>query len=618
LLVAARRAWDEALEQGERVGYRNAQVTVVAPTGTIGLVMDCDTTGIEPDFALVKFKKLAGGGYLKIINQSVPPALAQLGYENEQIQDVVRYCQGTGTLEGAPYINRRSLGERGFGAEQLERMEAALPSAFSLRFVFNRHTLGDTFCTETLGLTPAQLADPSFDLLDALGFSTHQINAANDYICGTMTIEGAPHLDPAHYAVFDCANRCGTLGKRFIEDKAHIRMLSAVQPFISGGISKTINMPHDATVDDVKEAYRLASAGMLKAIAIYRDSSKLSQPLQSVADAESLFAAVVEEEREADVERKAPAEMVAERIVTRYIAKRRKLPNRRGGYTQKAQVGSHKVYLRTGEYEDGSLGEIFIDMHREGASFRSLLNCFAIAISLGLQYGVPLEEFVDAFVFTRFEPSGIVSGHQNIKMATSVIDYIFRELGLSYLGRSELVQVKPEEIYSGRHATGGPDRSGRSDEDDSDDPRSTSADYSVDYRPGSHCRRVGARPARGFDVNGSHHGATNVATQASPSVTSTPPATLGAGAAHVDLKGRNGRKHGASNGNGANGSGLASTEPSHGFDGDGFAATLRQQVAMARLKGYEGDPCPECQNMTLVRNGTCLKCDTCGATTGCS
>ena len=440
------------LELGEKHGYRNAQVTVIAPTGTIGLVMDCDTTGIEPDFALVKFKKLAGGGYFKIINQSVPPALAKLGYAQWQIDDIVRYCKGAATLQGCPHVNPGTLKAKGFTDEAIRKVEEQLPGAFKLPFVFNKWTVGEDLLKNTLKISAATLNEPTFDLLTHLGFSRQQVNEASRYVCGTMTIEGAPHLKPEHYPVFDCANRCGETGKRFLSWESHIRMMAAAQPFISGAISKTINMPHDATVEEVKRAYWLSWQLMTKANALYRDGSKLSQPLNSVADSSeaALLASVAAEPEPAPEEPKAEAVQVAERItekiVHRYIARRRRLPDRRAGYTQKARIGTHKMYIRTGEYEDGTLGEIFIDMHKEGAAFRSMTNCFAIAVSLGLQHGVPLEEYVDAFLFTRFEPNGIVQGNPYIKMSTSIIDYIFRELAITYLDRQDLAHVMPEDL----------------------------------------------------------------------------------------------------------------------------------------------------------------------------
>ncbi len=548
LLEAARRECDRMLELGEKHGYRNAQVSVIAPTGTIGLVMDCDTTGCEPDFALVKFKKLAGGGYFKIINASLPPALTRLGYTPQQLDAIVRYCRGTATLTGCPHINPASLKARGFTDEALQRIEDQLPGAFELSFAFTRWALGDDFLRERLGITPAQLEASHFDLLTALGFSRDQINEANAYVCGTMTVEGAPHLKPEHYPVFDCANKCGKLGQRFLSTEAHIRMMAAAQPFISGALSKTINMPHEAAIDDVKRAYLLSWQLMLKANALYRDGSKLSQPLNSVSDAP--------EEAHAAEEAGTEPVRVAEKVIYRYLAKRRPLPNRRAGYTQKARIGNHKVYLRTGEYEDGTLGEIFLDMHKEGAAFRSMTNCFAIAISLGLQHGVPLEEFVDAFIFTRFEPNGAVQGNPHIKMTTSIIDYIFRELAITYLDRLDLAQVAEEDL--------------RGDALHREEPEFEDEEV-VAERVVEPKRSV---PPAAFATPRSEH--------------------LHPLPAHGNGNG-NGNANGHKNG----------------------TATL-DRVKQARLKGYEGDPCGECGQLTMVRSGACLKCDTCGATSGCS
>jgi ribonucleoside-diphosphate reductase alpha chain len=565
LLAAARSESDRMLALGEKHGYRNAQVTVIAPTGTIGLVMDCDTTGIEPDFALVKFKKLAGGGYFKIINQSVPPALARLGYAPWQVEDIVRYCRGAATLHGCPHVNPGSLRAKGFTDEVLKKVEEQLPSAFELPFVFNRWTLGDDFLKGQLGVPAEKLDDPAFDLLAHLGFAKQQVAEASTYVCGTMTVEGAPHLKPEHYAVFDCANKCGKLGKRFLSWESHIRTMAAAQPFISGAISKTINMPHDATVEEVKKAYWLSWQLMTKANALYRDGSKLSQPLNSVADSPeaALLASVTAEADEAGPKPPAvqTAEQITEKIVHRYIARRRRLPDRRTGYTQKARVGNHKVYLRTGQYEDGTLGEIFIDMHKEGAAFRSMTHCFAIAVSLGLQHGVPLEEFIDAYLFTRFEPNGIVQGNRYIKMSTSIIDYIFRELAITYLGRHDLAHVNPEDLRADAQ------------HDPEDDP-----DFEAEEVVST--RTVAPKPADA----------------------PKPPAPAGP----VVTKAR-----------GSDGS--AAVLPARG----GLAAapapgSKADKIRLAKLKGYEGDPCPVCQAMTLVRSGACAKCDTCGETSGCS
>ncbi len=551
MLLAARRAWDRALELGAAYGYRNAQVTVIAPTGTIGLVMDCDTTGIEPDFALVKFKKLAGGGYFKIINQSLPPALAALGYTDAQIQDIGAYCAGHQTLKGAPFINHEVLRQKGFDDAALERLESSLAQAFEIQFVFNKFNLGEEFCREKLGISDAQLADPTFNMLKILGFTQEEVAAANDYCCGTMTVEGAPHLKAEHLPIFDCANRCGRIGQRYIAVDAHIRMMAAAQPFISGAISKTINMPADASLDDVKAAYLFAWKSMVKAVALYRDGSKLSQPLNASSDSGK--------GEEAAPNVMSVAEKVAERVLVRYLHKRRSLPSRRSGYTQKAIIGGHKLYLRTGEYEDGTLGEIFLDMHKEGAAFRSLMNNFAIAISLGLQHGVPLEEFVEAFVFTRFEPNGPVKLNDRIKMATSIIDYIFRELAITYLERADLAQVREEDLRMD------------SMKKDEQDPECVEEEADMTALSKS-----------------------SILTEHLP-------------VRRNGMNGGNGHGHKAGNGSVA-----------HKVELKRETLTVTAVLKEAKEKGYEGDPCQNCKQFTLVRNGTCLKCMSCGETSGCS
>ncbi len=441
----ARAAWDRAIELGEEHGYRNAQATVIAPTGTIGLVMDCDTTGIEPDFAMVKFKKLAGGGYFKIINAAVPEALRTLGYSESQIAEIDAYAVGHGNLNQAPAINPSTLRTKGFTDEKIEALNTALKSAFDIKFAFNQWTLGADWVKETFGFTDEQLNDFSFEILPSLGFTRKEIEAANIHVCGAMTLEGAPFLKAEHLPVFDCANPCGKIGKRYLSVESHIRMMAAAQPFISGAISKTINMPNEATVEDCKSAYMLSWKLALKANALYRDGSKLSQPLNAslIADDEEDEDDAIEALVAAPAAAKAVqiTEKIVERVVERLYRDREKLPNRRQGYTQKAVVGGHKVYLRTGEFGDGRLGEIFIDMHKEGAAFRAMMNNFAIAISLGLQYGVPLEEYVEAFTFTKFEPAGVVIGNDAIKNATSILDYVFRELAVSYLARHDLAHV---------------------------------------------------------------------------------------------------------------------------------------------------------------------------------
>ncbi|MFT3749300.1 MAG: vitamin B12-dependent ribonucleotide reductase [Agriterribacter sp.] len=464
LLKAACKAWDDAVELGERYGYRNAQTTVIAPTGTIGLVMDCDTTGVEPDFALVKFKKLSGGGYFKIINQSVPQALKNLGYSEKERDAIIKYAVGAASFAGSPFINPQTLSEKGLIAEEIKKLDAALASAFEIGFVFNKFTLGEP-CLDRLGFTPEQYNDWNFNLLEALGFEPEEIEAANDYICGTMTIEGAPYLKKEHYAVFDCANKCGKKGERYIHAHGHIRMMGAAQPFISGAISKTINLPNEATVEEIADSYMLSWKLGLKACALYRDGSKLSQPLSNKSDSKkSKDKAEVKEETAAqespliDMGKLTVEELLDElhkrmqastdtklkRQLSR-IVERKTLPLKRRGFTQKAKINGQALFLRTGEYGDGTLGEIFIDLAKEGSTLRSLMNCFAISISVGLQYGVPLEEFVEKFVFTKFEPAGMVD-HPNIKSTTSIVDFVFRCLAYEYLGRTDLVHVldKPE------------------------------------------------------------------------------------------------------------------------------------------------------------------------------
>ena len=587
LVTHAKAAWDRALELGEKHGYRNAQSTVIAPTGTIGLVMDCDTTGIEPDFALVKFKKLAGGGYWKIINRAVPEALRTLGYSEADIAEIEVYAVGHGSLAQAPAINHTTLKAKGFTDEAIAKIDKGLPTAFDIKFVFNKWTLGEEFCRDKLGISAEDLALPTFDLLAAIGFSKREIEAANIHACGAMTVEGAPHLKPAHYPVFDCANPCGKIGKRYLSVESHIRMMAAAQPFISGAISKTINMPNDATVEDCKAAYLLSWKLALKANALYRDGSKLSQPLNSqlIADDDDEEDAV-----EAFIERPAAAratglaEKIVEKIVERVtvLRERERLPARRKGYTQKAVVGGHKVYLRTGEYDDGRLGEIFVDMHKEGAALRSLLNNFAIAISLGLQYGVPLEEYVDAFTFTRFEPQGPVQGNDSIKYATSILDYVFRELAVSYLERFDLAHVDPSE--SGFDALGKGEAEGKPAPTQNFVSRGLTRSRTDRLSVVSGGTQV-VSPASGGNVTAFAGAAT--ALKAEPEAKLSPTAQL-----DLRIDPQDARQH--------------------------AKASASEKRAEARAKGYEGEACGECGNFTLVRNGTCMKCDTCGSTTGCS
>jgi len=585
LVAAARESWDEALDLGQKHGYRNAQVSAIAPTGTIGLLMDCDTTGVEPDFALVKFKKLAGGGYFKIINSSVPPALAALEYDEAAIDRILKYALGMGTLEGSPVVSLTSLRDKGLSDEALQKIESALKSAFSLEGCFSPHLLGPETMS-SLGIAESEYSDPSFSLLSWLGYSQAEIEEAELFACGTMGLEGAPGLKETDLSVFDTATPSGKRGTRSIDWKAHIAMMAAVQPFVTGAISKTINMPNTVSTEEVKGAYMLAWKSMLKSIALYRDGSKLSQPLSALSPgvdmiADSIVAlqtgsldVVDEVEREEEKTPTSAANTFAPELPGMPQSPRglrKSLPNRRKGYTQKAKIAGHSVFLRTGEYEDGNLGEIFLDMHKEGAAFRSILNSFAIAVSLGLQYGVPLDEYLDAFTFTRFEPNGVVQGHDYIKMATSVLDYIFRDLAISYLDRHELGQIKPEDLVSTSLQTK-PDvpihksafENGRSNHP-SKPVQSTV--FVVD-------------PPTAFIT-----GRKELTPGANPSPSLSPlsaPASVSAAAAATNL------------------------------------SPAIKSIRSARQKGYEGDPCPVCGHLTLVRNGTCLKCETCGSTTGCS
>jgi len=634
MIAHARSAWDRAIELGEKNGYRNAQATVIAPTGTIGLVMDCDTTGIEPDFALVKFKKLAGGGYFKIINRAVPEALRTLGYSEHEIAEIEAYAVGHGTLDQAPAINPGSLRAKGFSEETIDTINKSLKSAFDIKFVFNRWTVGDEQMAK-LEVPEEKLADPAFDLLLHLGFSKADIEAANIHICGAMTLEGAPHLKEEHYPVFDCANPCGKIGKRYLSVDSHIRMMAAAQPFISGAISKTINMPNDATVDDCKQSYMLSWKLALKANALYRDGSKLSQPLN---------ASLIEDEEDEDdaIEAivEAPAaqrameitERIVERVIEKVSREQEKLPTRRKGYTQKAKIGGHTVFLRTGEYDDGRLGEIFLDMNKEGSTLRALINNFAISVSLGLQYGVPLEEYVDAFVFTKFEPAGMVQGNDAIKSATSILDYVFRELAVSYLGRHDLAHVDQSEFSS--------TPMGRGIADGKTQPVSTG------WTRGHKLSVVsGQGSGRGSEPAGSAAGAPARATAPKASNANTVTAVASASGKtslaarpvgeiieeasafkrdyaerQADFQAETEAETSAEAVKAevvkAEATGLSPlAEREAKADLKALEADRRMK---AMMQGYTGDMCPECSNFTMVRNGTCLKCDTCGSTSGCS
>ncbi|MEZ4505271.1 MAG: LAGLIDADG family homing endonuclease [Thermomicrobiales bacterium] len=585
LVAAAKDAWDRALELGEQYGYRNAQTTLLAPTGTIGLLMDCDTTGVEPDFALVKFKKLAGGGYFKIANQSIEPALRNLGYSETERKAILDYVLGTLTLDGAPFVNRASLTAKGFTDADIDKVNATLPGVFELPFAFNVWTLGEEALAR-VGISKEESSAPGFDLLRRIGFTAAEIEAANEHICGTMTVEGAPYLKDEDLPVFDTANKCGKKGTRFIHYMGHVKMMAAAQSFLSGAISKTINMPNEATVEDILDAYEQSWHQSLKAMAIYRDGSKLSQPLSTKSGSgaaaavseeaiqqridDAVAAAVADALAKAEEEKQAAVAAAVAAAIGHPEPYRRRLPARRTGFTQESRVAGHKVFLRTGEYEDGRLGEIFIDMHKEGAAFRSMINCFAIAVSKGLQYGVPLEEFVETFTFTRFEPQGMVSGHPNIKMATSIIDYTFRVLGLEYLGRTDLAQVPP-------------------DLDDADDEQYGTPEYSEPFRA--------------------------VAAEAeSEAATAEPVAAVAVPVAEATAR-TNGHTNG--NGNGQNGhSHYGELEVSY----ERSTATLTLSGALdAQLSEMMGDApfCDNCGHIT-VRNGSCYRCLNCGNSLGCS
>ena len=542
LLDAARESWDRAIREGEEHGYRNAQTTVIAPTGTIGLVMNADTTGVEPQFSLVQYKQLAGGGSLRIINHGVPNALRRLGYSEKETQAIQEYIMGTASLGNCPTVSSKVLKAAGFNAKMLKKVEASFPDVFDIRSAFAPSILGEDFCTETLGISKEQFEDPFFDTLSHLGFSNDEIDQANDHVFGYGTIEGAPGLKDEHLPVFDCATPCGKYGKRSIDWKAHVLMMAAAQPFISGAISKTINMPADASIEDIREAYDLSYDTMIKACAIYRDGSKLSQPLMNqLVDATSLdeeeedeavtvVHKMVEQTAEALPIPAPAATVVAEQFVHNYIATRRPLPDVRSSSTMKSRVGGHTVYLSSSNYDDGRLGEIMITTSKEGAAWRSLLNQFAIAVSIGLQYGVPLDAFVKSFTFQKFDPSGMVTGGSGrVKMSTSIVDYIFRELAIQYLDREDLAHVSAEDMVS------------------------TSISRPEQTEEGL-VRSQGEKR----DVQ----------------------LTLNAVAPSEDEDSR-----------------------------------IRR---MARERGFTGDICDDCGSSQMVRNGTCLKCNACGATTGCS
>ncbi len=622
LVAHAKAAWDKALELGEKHGYRNAQATVIAPTGTIGLVMDCDTTGIEPDFALVKFKKLAGGGYFKIINRAVPEALRTLGYSESRIAEIEAYAVGHGNLNQAPAINPSTLKAKGFTAEKVDAVNAALKSAFDIKFVFNQWTLGADFLKGALKVSDEQMADMSFNLLEHLGFSKKDIEAANIHVCGAMTLEGAPFLKNEHLAVFDCANPCGKIGKRYLSVESHIRMMAAAQPFISGAISKTINMPNEATVEDCKNAYMLSWKLGLKANALYRDGSKLSQPLNASLIEDDGDEDALEEFLQAPAAAQAVTitEKIVERVIEKVVRTQEKLPSRRKGYTQKAKIGGHTIFLRTGEYDDGRLGEIFLDMNKEGSALRAFINNFAISVSLGLQYGVPLEEYVDAFTFTKFEPAGIVTGNDAIKNATSILDYVFRELAISYLGRHDLAHVDTSDFNN--TALGRGVSEGKADVVSKGLTRGYKPTLvpTSGERPAAEAKgAASAAPARAASLGTVTAFAGNTVRKLEPA-SSVSTSEVVAFKRDYEERAKELAEEIAEEVISESATGLFTDDAASEAANAKTEAKKLESERRARsiMQGYTGNMCTECQNFTMVRNGTCEKCDTCGATSGCS
>jgi ribonucleoside-diphosphate reductase alpha chain len=569
VLHAARETWDRALALGEKYGYRNAQTTVIAPTGTIGLLMDCDTTGVEPDFALVKFKKLAGGGYFKIANQSVEPALRNLGYSEEKIQDILTYVMGTLTLKGAPHINQEALKAKGFTDEELAKTEACLPSVFELAFAFSPWSLGEA-CMQRLGFAKDQWQKPTFNLLRALGFSKKQIQEANEVICGSQTIEGAPHLKESEYAPFDCANRCGRKGKRFIHHSGHIRMMAAAQPFISGAISKTINMPNEVSVGEIEEAYLDSWKLSLKAVALYRDGSKLSQPLNTSSDEEeNEKEALAEETRNLKLETRnepaiaAKAPEPIEKIVVKIVERplRRRLPDTRASVTHKFDICGHEGYITVGLFEDNTPGEVFIIMAKQGSTIGGLMDTVATLISLNLQYGVPIDAIVRKFEHMRFEPAGMTA-NPDIPFAKSFIDYVVRWMGMQFM--------------PGYRAANAPKRESQM----APEPVEALEEPSNGHGSGGEGLAVG----RGF---GHASAGEPVAGHGGPSLT---------------------------NGNGgAGGGGVMTSSRKELLAKPAKMDPLSQQTA--RMMGDA--PTCTCGSIT-IRNGSCYKCLNCGASLGCS
>lgn len=564
----AKKAWDFALLLGEKYGYRNAQTTVIAPTGTIALVMDCDTTGIEPDFALVKFKKLVGGGYFKIVNQSVGVALRTLGYSSSQIEEIEKYIIGHQTLKNAPYINHETLKQKGFTDIELMNIEGRLSNLFEIKHAFTSWTLGEKFCKEVLNLSEKQISDPDYNILKHLGFTNEQIDSCEEYVCGTMTIEGAPHIKHDHYKIFDCANKCGKKGKRFISTLGHLKQMASAQPFLSGSISKTVNLPENATLQDIEESYMEGWKLMLKSVALYRDGSKLSQPLNASAQESKYFELFNFDDQEPIIEDKISPEIVQKVVMQeKYLPpKRRRLPEERHSITHKFNVGGHEGFITVGLFEDGTPGEVFITMSTAGTFLSGIMDALAISISINLQYGVPLEVIVRNFTNLRFDPSGMTS-NKEIPIAKSIIDYLGRWLALKFLDADIAKLYHNEELVE------------------------------KSYREGSNYKILIPK------INGKGHTELKstkyvelkdqenqliFSTVETQSVTSSEPVQMQLG--HVDP-----------------------LNDSLDFD-SGFEAKIKK----AKSLGFTGDICSSCGSMNVKKSGSCAVCIDCGNTTGCS
>ena len=585
MVTAAKRSWDYALALGEQYGYRNAQVTCIAPTGTSGLVMDCDTTGIEPDFALVKFKKLVGGGYFKIVNQSIKPALKNLGYPGDQIKTIIEYAIGKQTLSGAPHINDIELKKLGFEDEQIAIVEAVLPSMFELKYAFSKHTIGEDFLKDKLGISEEELNNPSFDLLTYLGFNSQQIEEASDYICGVMTVEGAPYLKQEHYAVFDCANKCGNKGTRYISYKGHLKQMAAAQPFISGAISKTINMPEDANFQDVSDAYMESWNLMLKATALYRDSSKLSQPLNTSSDADSVYAKLFDfsEEESIEVDAEISQEKVQE-VIYKEVQKpyRRKMPKERHSITHKFEVSGHKGYITVGLFDDGTPGEVFLNMGKEGSTLSGIVNALTLSMSLNLQYGVPLETIVRKFSHVRFEPNGMTDNPE-IPMAKSLIDYVAKCMAIKFLDKDKAKFYHNEDLVDKAYSDGGSQTRLQS----SRGPRLQTKQEIV---------------ARQYEDNEVELAELNENEQDDESLIKF--SSLEKNFTTPEAK--------------YNSNSPAKLMNASKVSSSSVAEIMHMQQQMAyKLNNEDAPACSECGSVT-IRNGACYKCPDCGSTTGCS